>query len=439
MPWQQHVLDVGLEIENGRFAYQHVVVHVQRRAGKTVKVFMMQTHRAVTRRAAGIWYGAQSRKDGLEIWDQQLNDLLVSHKDRLGFKHRRSVGSERLDFTNGSRVALFTPADSSLVGLATDLVTVDEARFHSMPRGLSLEAGIRPTQATRDGQLWIPSSSGTFGLSDWLWSWMDKGKATLEHDGPSRIAYFDYSIPDDADPADLDVIFAHHPAAGYTLTREFLEAEQESMDPNDFAREYAGRWTSSVAEVIASHDWRAGIIPDGEPTQPHPGELALTFSTSPDRGLSAICVGWRDGEGRPHVSVADQRPGADWVHGRFLELVERWKPSVASFNAVGPALSIADEMTRAGVKLLPCGFTDYVVACGTFLETTKARTLRHNDQPDLTDAVKAVAIRKLGDRWVWGHRASAGPIVALEGATVALWAFDHQPPPKPKSRLITLP
>lgn len=409
----------------GRFAYQRIVTHVQRRAGKTTKTFVKQTHRAVTRPASSCWYGAQSRKDGLEIWDQQINELLINHKDSLGFKHRRSVGSESLRFGNASRIALFTPADSSLVGLSTDLVDVDEARFHAVARGKSLEAGIRPTMATRDGQLWLESSSGTFGLSDWLWSWLERGRRAVADGTDKGLAFFDYSIPDDADPLDMDTVCAYHPAVGHTIGRDFLEAERDSMDANDFAREYAGRWTSSIAQLISAADWATCA----DPAKPKParGDLALAFGTSPDRGMSAVGIGWHDGT-TPRCAVADQRPGADWLEARVMELVTKYQPRSITFNAVGPSTAIADKLERKGVTLKPCGLNDYVIACGELYEGVMAREVRHNDQPDLNDAVAAVAKRDIGERWVWGHRKSAAPIVALECVTVALWADAHPDP-----------
>lgn len=431
MPWQQHVLEVALERRGDRWRYSRVIVHVQRRAGKSTMTFMRQTHRAVTRPSSAIWYGAQSRKDGVEIWDQQLNEHLIPQKDRLKFKPRASVGSESLRFANGSRVSLFTPAESALVGLATDDVTVDEARFHSVARGLALEAGIRPTQATRDGQLWVVSSAGTFGQSDWLWSWLTKGRESLA-DPDSPIAFFDYSIPDDGDPLDLDLVTAHHPAAGYTITREFLAAERDSMDPYDFAREYAGQWTKAVEQKIPPHDWHA--CADTRRPQPSPGNLVLGFATNPSSSLGAVTAAWRDPAGRKYVAILDQRPGIEWMETRIAELHAKWQPAWVVYNKIGPAVALADRLGLAGMKLIPVGFADYVVACQSFLDQVKHRDLFHHAQPDLDDAVAVAAARTIrsGDGFVWGHQASSGPIVSLEAATLAGWGYDHRPPKRPR-------
>ena len=52
----------------------------------------------------------------------------------------------------------------------------------------------------------------------------------------------------------------------------------------------------------------------------------------------------------------------------------------------------------------------------------------------LTDATERAVRRYIGDgTWVWGRRASAGSVAALEAATVAGWAAVHAPaaPPRP--------
>ena len=424
MPWQQHVLNVSLERAGDRWRYDRVVVHVPRRAGKSTLTFVRQTHRAITSPGAGIWYGAQSRKEGLDIWRQQLREHILPHAKRLGCKERQSVGSEALRFTNGSEIALFTPSDSALVGLATDDVAVDEARFHSPARGLALEAGIRPTQATRDGQLWIISSSGTYGVSDWLWSWLQKGNTALE-DPDSRVAFFDYSIPETGDPMDLDLVAAHHPAIGHTITREYLAAEQESMDPYDFAREYAGQWTKAVEQVIPAHDWAA--CADPKRPKPTPGDLVLAFAVSPTRTSASIAAAWHTPTGQLYVALLDHRPGEpSWLLPRLEELKERWKPKRIIYNRVGPAVSVADAVRRSKIRLTPASSHDYVVACGSLYEHILARTIAHHAQPELDDAVAGVGRRNLGERWVWGYKASEASISPLESVTLAAWGQEQR-------------
>jgi hypothetical protein len=426
MPHQQHICDVaGERTLDDRWRYRFVVVHLQRRSGKSTMTFVRQAHRAFTRPASDIRYGAQRRREGLDIWNQQIREHLIKHAGDLKFKRRESVGSEAMRYANGSEVSLFTPSDMTGVGVSTDDVAIDEARFHSAARGLALEAALRPTQATRDGQLWIISSAGIYQQSDWLHSWLEKGRASLGNPD-TNIAYFDYSIPDDADAMDLDTVCEWHPAVGRTITREFIAAEMESMEPYDFAREYAGVWTKSVEQVIPGHDWAACANP--RRPQPTKGNLTLAFATAPNRSTSSIGAAWRDANGLLHVAVLDHRPGVDWLQPRLMELRETWKPKGVVFNAIGPAVSVADSLRRAKVRLMPANSPDYCIACGAMFEHILARDIAHHAQPSLDEAVAGVGKRTLGERWVWGYKASESSISPLEAVTLAAWGYDHRPP-----------
>lgn len=422
MPWQEHVLDVALERDGDRWAYPIVVCEVPRRAGKTTMTFVRQAHRAVARPFSNIVWGAQNRTEGLKIWDQQ-SQLLLPYKDKLRFKARRSQGSESMRYVNGSRVSLFTPDGEGGVGTATDDVTLDEARFHSPSLGAELEAAIMPTQDTTDGQLWLISSAGSFGVGDWFYGWLQKAEAQLEQG--RGIALFRYGIPDDGDPLDLDLVCSHHPAVGHTIDRMTIAERQERMEPYDFAREYGSQWTRNVEQVIPGHDWVAGA--DTRRPMPDVGQLTLGFATSPTRSTSSIGAAWRTPDGRLYVAVLDHRPGVDWLIPRVHELREKWKPKGIVFNAVGPAVTIADKLKRDRVKLRGASTPEFVVACGQFYEHVLAREIFHHAQPALDDAVAGVGKRTLGERWVWGYKASEASISPLEAVTLAAWGFDHRP------------
>jgi hypothetical protein len=73
---------------------------------------------------------------------------------------RGATGNEEIEFANGAQLRVFAPAEDSLHGSVTDLVVFDEARFFDQRHGDGLIAAALPTQATRDGQIWIPSTAG---------------------------------------------------------------------------------------------------------------------------------------------------------------------------------------------------------------------------------------------------------------------------------------
>jgi len=99
------------------------------------------------------------------------------------------------------------------------------------------------------------------------------------------------------------------------------------------------------------------------------------------------------------------------------------------YDAAGPALDVADVLTRAGLELTGLKAREYAAACAGLLEAIVADppAVRIRPRPELDAAAAAAARRSLGDAWAWSRRQSATSIAPLTAATVALWAADHAP------------
>src|SRR6266498_405580 len=85
MPWQQHVLDVALEVDpaTGLPAYREVVLTVPRQSGKTTSLLCLMVHRALGfSRPQRITYTAQTRLAAREKWQYEHIPLLT--KSPLG-------------------------------------------------------------------------------------------------------------------------------------------------------------------------------------------------------------------------------------------------------------------------------------------------------------------------------------------------------------------
>jgi hypothetical protein len=129
------------------------------------------------------------------------------------------------------------------------------------------------------------------------------------------------------------------------------------------------------------------------------------------------------------VEVADQRAGVGWLAERMGELVGRWRPLAVAYDAAGPALDVADVLTRGGLTLEGLKAREYAAACAGLLEALCAPEplVRYRHHPALDSAAHSAARRALGDAWAWGRRQSSGSLAALTAATVAVWAYDHAP------------
>jgi phage terminase large subunit-like protein len=425
MPWQQYVADVGLEIdEAGRFCYALVIVTVPRQSGKTTLFGGVMSQRALVTPRARVWFTMQTAKDAVDWLTNEHWPLLGPFGNAASI--RRMAGSEHVRWhASGGLVRPFPPNATGLHSKVSDLVVVDECWAFDLIRGQQIDQAIVPTQATRpNAQVWKCSTAGD-ATSLWWLGTVEVGRASAEMGRVNGVAYFEWSAGDELDVTDPSAWPLYHPAYGRTIDADSMQAALDMLGPDEFARAYGNRWVSMVARVIPLAAWRAAA--DVDAPIPTAGHVALGFDVALDRSDAAIVAAYRDSGGLAHVEVADYRPGVAWLPERMTELREKWAPVAVAHDAAGPALDVADVLTRGGAELDGLKGHDYAAACAAFLEALVSGTVRVRPHPALDAAAAAAARRALGDAWAWGRRQSATSISALTAATLALWAYDHAP------------
>jgi hypothetical protein len=431
MPWQDQVIDVAREIDpaTGELAHGIVVLTLQRQAGKTALSGSNVTHLCVTELDRLCWYTQQDRRHARDT----LLKGLVPRIRRSPFKPpfskiRESNGSESIEYPTGSSYSIFAPADDALHSTANRFVNIDEAWTFDQIRGDEMLQAILPTFATVDGQLWIISAAGNY-KSTWFRGLVEAGRLAAEAGATTGMAYFEWGIADDVDPADLAAVAAAHPANGFTLRPAALRTAAGLMNPEEFARAYGNRWTGiTVDRIIPAILW--SLAADAVTALPGRGRLALALEVDIDGAAAAILGGWRDEAGVGHVEVLDVREGVSWVPARAAELVAGWDPWAFWYDPKGPAVDIGDECRLKGVELHPATIDDVAGAAPKFLRGLADHTVRYRPHPALDDAAAAVGKREVGDRWVFGRRAAGGRVAPIIAASLALWAYDHTPPPR---------
>lgn len=463
-PWQRQVVDVALELiedsagpilYDGRrwsWAYRTVVVHVQRQAGKTTLIGPVNLHTLLTRPRAKTWLTAQSRQDGRDAW-KDVAELVASSPLREILSVRRSNGSEELAApATGSTFRVFAPSEDALHGKANERVTVDESWAFDGAQGHALQQAILPTFTTTGGQLWLPSTAGT-AASTWLLGYVERGRAAVESGQTRGIAYFEWSLAPDAAAtvseilselartggptsdelhAELDraveLTLAAHP--GTFVRADAVREAALEMPPGEFLRAYGNVWTLTADRVIPDHLWRQQLDPELAP--PQRGAVQLGYDVALDRSSAAIGAGWEVSPGITAIDAIDARPGSSWLVERIEQLAERYGVTEVWYDRAGPALDIADELTRRGkVTPVPIGMRDYTASCSAVLAGIMSGRIVHRGTPALDEAAAAAARRELGDGWAWSRRQSAGAIASLVAATVAHWGVSHKPAPAP--------
>ena len=422
MPWQQMVADVGGEVDDrGLFVYSLCLVSVQRQAGKTELKEDQAVQRALQGPNRRCWDTAQTGQDARDK-HRELADAVMSGPLRDVITSRRqAAGSEGLVFANGSTLRPHPPTRDAMHGKQSDHNDIDEGWAFDELRGAELLQAIIPTQATRPGaQTWVWSARGDRS-STWFHGLLEQGYAQLP-----RVALFDFGIPLDADPTDLEVIAAHHPAYGLTIGMEALEAAQSALSPGEFARAYGNVPTGAGERVIPLEPWEAARTVDPLPA----GRPAYGLAVSRDGTTGTLVAAVIDPAGRPVVEVIDHRPGRSWLVERVLELRDAGQG--VAVDRKGPAAPVADRLELAGVEILAPSGSDAAAACqDTYDRLTDPAGPRalHRSHEALDDAVDTAERRWIGDGgWVWKRNPHSAP---LEAFSLAAWAVARNPVPEP--------
>ena len=427
MPWQRQVADVALEVDDhGRFCYQLVLVTVPRQSGKTTLFGAVLDHRALIVPRARCWFTQQSGKHAVDWLINEHWPLLAPFVPKVHL--RRAAGSEHIKWLpSGGLIRPFPPTPDGLHGKTSDLVVIDEPWAFDPVRGGQLDQAIVPTQAARpNAQVWKVSTAGDASSVWWLGT-VEQGRRAVLAGRTEGVCYFEWSCPPDLDPTDPVSWSRYHPAYGLTIGDEAMRAALDMFGPDEFARAYGNRWVSTLARVIPLEAWRKAAE---DPVElPPAGRVAIAFDVAVDRSDAAIVACWRTPDGVAHVEVADQRPGTGWLADRLGELVDRWRPVCVAYDAAGPALDIADVLSRGGLALEGLKAREYAAACAGLLEALCAPEplVRYRPHPALDSAAGWAVRRALGDAWAWGRRQSSGSLAALTAMTVGVWAADHAP------------
>ncbi len=439
MPWQRHVLDVALELdeETGKLVYREVILTVPRQSGKTTLLLVLILLRALSAPRQNIRYTAQTGADARKKWHDDWLPVLKPTRFARLFKIRLTNGHEALLFRNGSMQGLVATTKKTGHGGTLDLAILDESFAHPDAR---LEQALKPAMITRpQPQLWIVSTAGTPEDSPFLWSKVQGGRECVDAGLNHSICYFEWSPDDDAPADDPATWWSCMPALGITITEDAVAADYRSMSAdgktNEFERAYLNRWKTATSDpVIPLRAWAELADLDSQIA----GRPVLAFDVSPDRSQASISAAGRRADGFVHIELVDRRSGTAWVADRLAELIERHEVAAVMCDPKGPAGALLPDLAQKGLterdKSNPSGLVvtmsaqEHAQACGMLYDAvTDGGTLRHLGQAEMTAAIDGGAKRPLGDAWAWDRKNSNVDITPLVSATLAHFGVVTEP------------
>jgi phage terminase large subunit-like protein len=455
MPWQQHVLDVAMEVNpfTGLLAYNECVVTVPRQCGKTLLLLSVMVHRAqafITSKEPDqrILYAAQKRIAARAKWEDEHLKVLDRSRYRHQYTVRKQIGQEAIRWNNGSLHGITSATETAGHGETLDLGVIDEAFAQTDSR---LELAFKPAQKTRQQpQIWINSTAGT-AKSTFLRSKVDSGRirATAqveitERDGRVRVieapllsgsCYFEWSALEDADPSSPDTWRSCIPALGYTQTIERIQHEYDTIeDLRDFRRSSLNQWPDDYPDewlVITQLEWTSQYDAASVPV----GRLVFAIDTTPERSWTSIAVCGKRADGCYHLEVLAHRPGTSWAVEAMKALAAAWGGTtnwsvtvmIDSASAAAALITDLEALKHPDgtpmIEVRKLKSEEYVQACGQFYDRVRDDRVYHLGQPSLTSALAGATKRVLEASWAWARKAVQVDISPLVGVTLALWGF----------------
>ena len=293
---------------------------------------------------------------------------------------RTSHGEEGIELIGGQRLRFIARSRTLGRGFSGDTVILDEA-FELPESALS---ALLPTMSARPNpQIWYTSSAAdqeTHQNCDVLGRLRRRGIAGTS----PRLAFMEWSVNetglDDLQRValrqDRQAWATSNPGFGIRINEEFIESELGAMSPKafDVERLGIGDWPSEEGEdgPIRRSDWNECA------TNALPESDAPVFFIDATPGLSSASIGVAVlHDGKPHLELADHRPGTDWLVARAVELGAKYEDATFAVLGTGAATAFLPILSTVGIE--PETFTnqDMGRACAHLQKLVTERAVTH--------------------------------------------------------------
>lgn len=423
MPWQAYFADVLCELDPdhpGEWWYKKAIVCVPRQAGKSDVIGAVHTHRLLAFADHRAVMTAQTGKDAGKRWRSYVED--IPDIEESGVTVMRGKGAERLTYDKtGSYLEPFPPTDAAIHGDAIDDCSVDEAWAYTIEQGATIQAAVRPAQATRPlSQFLLLSTRGSEAASGgWLDQEIAAGRAAV-NDPASRTLYLEFSADPaaaDADPYS-DETLAFHPAIGHTQSLRRLRDLASGLPLAEWRRAFLNLPTEGDASAVIDVAVWTGLALDEPPARPRPADTVIAYDVARDNTAATIAAAWLDPDGDPVTAVVWSSADVRDLDGYIRRLwADGYRRIVA--DPTGPTRLIAETLADDGIGRLGA-YTDYQDACQELIDRTRTGTVRHVQSAAVVAAIQAARPRITSRGTDFDAAKSDAPIDALRATALAV-------------------
>lgn len=449
-PWQEHVLRGACATDDlGKWAAKNVGLIVPRQNGKgsvleareLAGLFLFGENIVHTAHLFGTAAEHQRRMESLIRGCDYLVEMMEGYRgDPRGKMSGIKTGNSEMSFTVAedkpsgraeTRMLFKARSKDSIRGYTFDLLVFDEA--YNLPG--EVEAAARPALSAKtvkgNPQVWYTSSAG-FPDSDVLARVRDRAMSG----DPGDLAFYEWSAPDGADPADPATWAMANPALGRRISAEWVADERRTMGAEEFNRERLGIWSKVGGEsAIPADFWEQCRDEDSTPGL----DLAFGVDVTPLSDIASVAAAsWRD-DGTVHIEIIDHKGGTGWVPARMDELKKAWSPEAMVYTLAGQAGRVVGGSPALQRQMWGLTAREYDRACGAFYDAIASGKVRHLGDPILDEAVQACRRSKgMSDLWHWARADTGADISPLVAASLAYYGLVEKTSRKRENQWLVL-
>ena len=415
-----------------------------RRSSKTTTLFCILLGRCYVRpvHMAGFTL-ATTQKKAAERYRLDVYGPIVRQwpdESARPVKLYKGNGTERVEFDNGSVLAVLSPDGEAFRSGAYDTLLVDEGGEASTDMGDDIQSAVLPAFDTRpDGQFIVAGTAAKFRDGNILWDTLNDSVA-----GVLR-----FTVPDTVDPEELEawepdeehprarvreLIEGMHPGVGTLTTLERIALNYRKLGIERFGHEYLGLFGMEGANqsLIPAPQYEAALLQEAMPSMPKLFTLAV--AVHPDRAWASVGVAWKRDDGHVLVGLLHHQDGVKGFAQKVLSLARKLKvPVIYDDGSTATAVEIeflARATPRPQLSKMVTG--DVRRSATKVLKRFEEGTIHHYGQTQLDDAARVAVKRPIGNAGGFGFgRPKDAPgvdITPLEAIALAVHVLDDEQP-----------
>lgn len=406
--------DIMARNEDGLWTHTKYGLAVPRRNGKNEVVIMRELWALV--HGEQVLHTAHLTDTAHSAWERLYDACEEAGIPIVG--SYRAYGKEHILVEGGGRVEFRTRSSKSGLGRGYDLVVIDEAQEYQADQEAALKYVVstseRP-QTILTGTPPTPTSSGDVFLK--------MRRRVINGEAPNT-GWAEWSVESRMDPHDTSAWYEANPSleieGGLLTERDVMD--EIGTDDLDFNIQRLGYWVSyNLKSLFSKLEWEELTLTDRVKLT---SGLYVGIKYGVDGLNVAVSIAVKTSDGNIFIEAVDCRPvrsGNDWILS-FLKQADIEKVVV---DGKGGQDLLEREMKDARLKrpVLP-KVKEVITANSMFEQALYAKTIRHMNQPSLTQAVSNCEHRLIGSTGGFGFKAirEGIEIALMDSAILAYWA-----------------